>query len=52
MRLRKRSNTDNGVVREEVAMKATRAAKGGAHANGGGYVEGVVAVVAPVRTVV
>lgn len=31
-------------------MKATRAAKGGAHAGAVGYVEGVVAVVAPVRT--
>ena len=52
MTLRKRCNTDNGVVREEVAMKATRAAKGGAYANGGGYVEGVVEVVAPVRMAV
>lgn len=33
-------------------MKAARATKRGADAGGGGYVKGIVAVVAPVRTAV
>lgn len=50
--LRKRYKTGNGVIREEVAMKAARATKGGADADGCGYVKGIVAVVATVRTAV
>lgn len=40
----------NSVIRGEVAVRATRATKGGAHANSGGYMKGIFEVVASVRT--
>lgn len=49
---RKRYKTGNGVIREEVAIKAARATKREANTSGGGYVKGIVPVVAPVRTAV